>query len=59
MNNMNQTEISEKIKAIAESAGLNEEEMQVFLSGNGDIPDALQEVLDRLGDDVSRQCLEE
>lgn len=53
---MNQTELSKKILAIAESAGLSPEEVQELLNGGEAVPEALQEVLGRLGDAVSDEC---
>jgi len=56
---MDHTEISEEILAIAESVGLSEEDARALLSGDGDMPTELQEVLDRVGDGVSAQFTEE
>ncbi|WP_163349905.1 hypothetical protein [Desulfovibrio sp. JC010] len=53
---MNDTEISEKILAIAESAGLSADEVRELLNGGGEIPDALKEVLERVGDESSESC---
>ncbi len=53
---MNKTEISDKIFAIAESAGLSPEEVEELLSGGEAIPEALKEVFDRIGDTVSGEC---
>lgn len=53
---MKESEISEKILAVAESAGLNPEEVGILLDGGGDIPDALKDVFERVADEVSREC---
>ncbi|WP_419784311.1 hypothetical protein [Maridesulfovibrio sp.] len=52
---MNETEISEKILAIAESAGLSPEEVCRLLDG-GDIPEALKDVFESVADEVSGEC---
>lgn len=56
---MNQIEISEKILAIAESAGLSPEELQELLNGNEAIPEQLMEVFSRIGDTISEECAED
>ncbi|WP_163295845.1 hypothetical protein [Desulfovibrio sp. JC022] len=56
---MNKTEISEKILAIAESAGLSSQEVQELLSGGDAIPEKLQEVFGRIGDALSEDCAED
>ncbi|WP_157046905.1 hypothetical protein [Maridesulfovibrio salexigens] len=56
---MRNTELSEKIRAIADSAGLSPEEVQEFLSGGEAIPDDLREVFERIGDAISEECAED
>ncbi|WP_415719002.1 hypothetical protein [Maridesulfovibrio sp.] len=53
---MNETEFSEKMLAVAESAGLSPEDVRSLLDGGEDIPEALKEVFERIADDVSREC---
>ncbi len=53
---MNETEFSEKMLAVAESAGLSPEDVRSLLDGGEDIPEALKEVFERITDDVSREC---
>ena len=52
---MNETEISEKILAVAESAGLSPEDVCHLLNGGGEIPDALKDVFERVADEVARE----
>lgn len=56
---MDQIEISEKIKAIAESTGLSAEELQELLNGGEAIPEQLMEVFGSIGDTLSEKCAED
>ncbi|WP_320173451.1 hypothetical protein [Maridesulfovibrio sp.] len=56
---MSTTELSEKIQAIADSAGLTLDEVQELLSGGNAIPDDLMEVFERIGDTLAEACAED
>ncbi|MFW5500872.1 MULTISPECIES: hypothetical protein [unclassified Maridesulfovibrio] len=56
---MSNTELSEKIQAIADSVGLSPDEVQELLSGGKAIPDDLREVFERIGDTLSEECAED
>jgi|GEM_PF-5497528 hypothetical protein len=53
---MDNTLLSQEILTIAESAGLTAEEVRDLLSGSGVIPEALKDVLERVGNAVSETC---
>lgn len=47
---MEEIEISEKLLAMAEAAGLNLQQLQELLSGQGEVPYELKDVFEKVAD---------